>query len=82
MSLGTEAVVARIAGFRAGERVVIRYLLPDGTAADALGEVVRADASTCVVRTRRGEVAVPVPAAVAAKRVPPAPQRRSPPPAE
>ncbi len=67
-------VAARIAGFAPGERVVIRFLLPDGMATDALGEVVRLDAATCVVRTRRGDVPVPIAAAVAARRVPPPPR--------
>lgn|GEM_PF-3392237 len=66
----------RIAGFRVGERVVIRYLLRDGMATDALGEVVARDAAACTIATRRGTVAVPIGAAIAAKRVPPAPARR------
>lgn len=71
-------VAATIAGFVVGERVVIRTLLPDGMATDALGEVVARDAATCTVRTPRGDVAVPIAAAVAARRVPPPPTRRAP----
>ena len=63
---------ATIAGFAVGERVVIRYGLPDGMATDALGEVIALNAVTCTVRTKRGDVPVPIAAAIAAKRVPPA----------
>jgi hypothetical protein len=66
-------VTSVIAGFTIGERVVIRYGLPDGMATDALGEIVALDAVTCTVRTKRGDVAVPIAAAILAKRVPPKP---------
>ena len=69
-----------IAGFAVGERVVIRFLLPDGMATDALGEVTALDAATCTVLTKRGEVLVPIAAAIAAKRVPPAASRSPHPP--
>ena len=64
-----------IAGFAVGERVVIRFGLPDGMATDALGEVVALTATTCTVRTKRGDVPVPIVEAIAAKRVPPASTR-------
>ena len=67
-----------IAGFAVGERVVIRFVLPDGMATDALGEITALDAATCTVLTKRGEVPVPIAAAIAAKRVPPQPKRVSP----
>ena len=67
-----------IAGFAVGERVVIRFALPDGMTTDALGEVTALDAATCTVLTRRGGVPVPIAAAIAAKRVPPQPKRVSP----
>lgn len=66
-----------IGGFAIGDRVVIRFGLPDGMATDALGEVIALDAAACTVRTKRGDVAVPIAAAIAAKRVPPPPSPRS-----
>ena len=66
-----------IAGFADGQRVVIRFGLPDGTATDALGEVVALTTTTCTVRTKRGDVPVPIAAAIAAKRVPPRAERQS-----
>lgn len=69
----TPATVIR--GFAVGERVVIRFGLPDGMATDALGEVVALDAEHCTVRTKRGDVAVPIATTIAAKRVPPPPIR-------
>lgn len=60
-----------IAGFAVGERVVIRFLLPDDRATDALGEVLARDPRVCTIETIRGPVPVPIAAAIAAKRVPP-----------
>ncbi|MCG2624507.1 hypothetical protein LVY72_21695 [Arthrobacter sp. I2-34] len=56
-------------------RVVVRYRI-EGGLTDALGELVRAGPADCVVRTRRGEVSIPLDAVVAAKEVPPPPVRR------
>ena len=64
-----------IAGFAVGDRVVIRYGLPDGRATDALGDVVAITGLTCTVRTKRGDDPVPIAAAIAARRVPPGPRR-------
>ncbi|TNM59695.1 GNAT family N-acetyltransferase [Streptomyces sp. NP160] len=61
-----------------GRRVVVRHRLPDGSAADALGELVAADGERLVVATRRGEVVVARADVLAAKGVPPAPPRRRP----
>ncbi|PPK98815.1 acetyltransferase (GNAT) family protein [Kineococcus xinjiangensis] len=60
---------------RPGARVVVRHLLNDGSASDALGELLAADAQTLVVATRRGTVRVARSAVLAAKAVPPPPQR-------
>lgn len=59
-----------------GRRVVVRHRLPDGSASDALGELLAADEQRLVVLTRRGEVVVERDAVLAAKAVPPAPARR------
>ncbi|WP_206691147.1 GNAT family N-acetyltransferase [Quadrisphaera sp. INWT6] len=59
-----------------GRRVVVRHRLPDGSASDALGDLVAADEQRLVVATRRGEVVVQRTAVLAAKAVPPAPERR------
>jgi len=59
-----------------GRRVVVRHRLPDGSASDALGDLVAADEQRLVVATRRGEVEVQRSAVLAAKAVPPAPPRR------
>jgi len=59
-----------------GRRVVVRHRLPDGSASDALGDLVAADEQRLVVATRRGEVVVQRSAVLAAKGVPPAPPRR------
>ena len=61
-----------------GTRVVVRYRLHGDThkATDALGELVQVGESTCTVATRRGEVAIAIADIVAAKTVPPPPDRR------
>ncbi len=41
-----------------GRRVVVRYLLPDGQATDALGDLVSVTAEGVVVETRRGTVRI------------------------
>lgn len=64
--------------FAIGDRVVVRYRRPDGLATDALGELLSASATTLVVDGVRGVETIDVDAVIAAKRVPPAPERRSP----
>ncbi|WP_062076603.1 putative acetyltransferase [Demequina globuliformis] len=59
-----------------GARVVVRYLIPTGEATDALGELLSADDHTLVVDGVRGVVRIPVDSIVAAKPVPPRPERR------
>ena len=59
-----------------GARVVVRHRLPDGSAADALGELLAADEHALRVATRRGEVLVARADVLAAKAVPPPPVRR------
>jgi len=59
-----------------GARVVLRRRLPEGGSGDLLGELVRWDAEV-VVRDRDGRLhTVARPDVVAAKRVPPPPERR------
>lgn len=60
-----------------GTRVVVRYRLADGFT-DALGFLLACDGSNCTVRTRNADVDIPLSAVVAAKAVPPAPERRTP----
>ena len=66
---------------RVGQRVVVRHRLPDGSATDVVGELLRADpvAGLLVVAGRHGEVAVPVADVLAGKVVPPRPARPAPP---
>ena len=61
-----------------GHRVVVRRRLPDGLAGDLLGELLRWDDTTVVVRDRNGLVhEVARKDVLAAKRVPPPPTRRT-----
>lgn len=62
--------------FDVGDRVVVRYRLPDGQATDALGVLISATPTTLVVDGRRGEVSIEVDVVIAAKRVPAAPEPR------
>ncbi len=62
-------------GIPIGTRVVARYLLPDGSATDALGELRDRDAVSVVIETRRGLQRVGLATVVAAKAVPPPPPR-------
>jgi hypothetical protein len=55
--------------------VVIRYRI-DGGLTDALGYLVDSDDGGCTVRTRQADVVIPLELVVAAKEVPPAPERR------
>ena len=66
----------REAELRPGARVVVRHRLPDGSASDALGELVSATAAELEVATRRGPVRIARADVLAAKAVPPPPQRR------
>ncbi|MBT9254010.1 GNAT family N-acetyltransferase [Phycicoccus sp. MAQZ13P-2] len=65
-----------------GTRVVVRHRLPapdprtGATLTDVVGDLVLADAAHLLVRTRRGEVAVPRPSVTVVKEVPPRPSRR------
>jgi hypothetical protein len=56
--------------------VVVRYRIDGGGLTDALGHLVRTDGAGCTVRTRQADVVIPLQLVVAAKEVPPAPQRR------
>ncbi|GAA5028192.1 hypothetical protein ACFQRL_06200 [Microbacterium fluvii] len=69
-------MVNRIRLPEVGHRVVVRYLLPDGMATDALGELLSADAETVVVDGKRGIEHIPRETIVAAKEVPPPPAPR------
>lgn len=59
-----------------GDRVVVRYRLPSGQATDALGMLLSVDATTLVVDGKRGIETIDVCDVIAAKEVPPAPDRR------
>ncbi|HET7140730.1 MAG TPA: hypothetical protein VFI36_11265 [Arthrobacter sp.] len=59
-----------------GTRVVVRYRI-DGGLTDALGYLVATDDGGCTVRTRQADVVIPLDLVVAAKEVPPAPERRA-----
>ncbi|MDE0546039.1 hypothetical protein [Microbacterium sp. C7(2022)] len=61
-----------------GTRVVVRYILPDGRATDALGELLSANDSVLVVDGKRGIERIPRGAVIVAKVVPPPPAPRSP----
>lgn len=61
--------------FAVGDRVVVRYRLPDGRATDALGVLEAATETTLVVEGKRGRETIAVDAVIAAKRVPAAPVR-------
>ena len=69
-----------LAGASLGTRVVVRYRISAGLT-DALGDLVGMSDTECTVRTRRADVVIPLDLVVAAKPVPPAPQRRNPRPA-
>lgn len=64
-------------GLTPGMRVVVRYLVrPGGSATDALGVLLDRDEHSCTVETRRGPVTIELDMIVAAKQVPPPPERR------
>ncbi|MCS4276470.1 hypothetical protein M2390_001652 [Mycetocola sp. BIGb0189] len=60
-----------------GDRIVVRYRLPDGSATDALGWFLRADESAVAIATKRGMEVVAFATVIAAKQVPPPPEPRS-----
>ncbi|MEA2292236.1 MAG: hypothetical protein QOF17_1259 [Solirubrobacteraceae bacterium] len=55
---------------------MVRYRI-DGGLTDALGRLVATDDGDCTVRTRKADVVIPLELVVAAKAVPPAPERRA-----
>ena len=57
--------------------MVVRYRIKDGLT-DALGHLVGCDAGACTIRTRQADVVIRLSDVVAAKEVPPAPERRRP----
>jgi hypothetical protein len=78
-----ESVAAALPGW-VGRRVVVRHLLPDGRATDALGELTHVGPDTLVVRRDRvpdgapdAVVEVRLRDVVLAKPVPPPPPRRT-----
>ena len=62
---------------RIGDRVVVRYSLPDGRATDALGVLLGATETHFVVDGKRGIETIAVADVIAAKQVPPPPVRKS-----
>ncbi|MHA7241160.1 putative acetyltransferase [Arthrobacter sp. TMS1-12-1] len=68
---------ALLASLPLGTRVVVRHRIESGYT-DALGDLVAVDASTCTVRTRRGDDVVLFADITAARTVPPPPPRRAP----
>ena len=71
--------------FTIGDRVVVRYRLPDGRATDALGVLRQLDDVIAVIETKRGLETVVLADVLLAKTVPPAAvslrqRRQSPPP--
>ncbi|HEX2246121.1 MAG TPA: hypothetical protein VHH13_01015 [Arthrobacter sp.] len=64
-------------GAAPGTRVVVRYRIDDGVT-DALGYLIGLGPADCTVRTRRGDVVVPLDRVEAAKAVPPPPAPRAP----
>jgi hypothetical protein len=59
-----------------GTRVVVRYRI-EGGLTDALGHLITTDDGGCTIRTRQADVVIPLHLVVAAKAVPPAPERRA-----
>lgn len=59
-----------------GTRVVVRYLLDDGRATDALGWLHASDETHTVVATKRGLETIELSTVIAAKEVPPPPAPR------
>lgn len=67
---------ALLASLPLNTRVVVRRRLDDGFT-DSLGDLIAVDATTCTVRTRRGDDVVVLADVTAARPVPPAPPRRA-----
>jgi hypothetical protein len=63
-------------GIPIGTRVVVRHLLEDGRATDALGYLRARDAEHVVIETKRGLETVLLATVIAAKEVPPPPAPR------
>jgi hypothetical protein len=63
-------------GIPIGTRVVARYILPSGSATDALGYLRSRDADRVVIETKRGLDTVAFATVIAAKEVPPPPPQR------
>ena len=59
-----------------GQRVVVRYRLPEGRATDALGILLSATETHLVVDGKRDVETIAVADVIAAKPVPPAPAKR------
>lgn len=75
---GAPAPAGPVAAFLAlplGTRVVVRHRVGE-LATDALGVLLRRGATDCEIRTSKGDVTVRFADIVAAKQVPPPPQRR------
>ncbi|WP_394247706.1 putative acetyltransferase [Arthrobacter pityocampae] len=68
---------ALLASLPLATRVVVRRRIDTGFT-DSLGELVAIDATTCTVRTRRGDDVVLLADVTAARPVPPPPPRRAP----
>ena len=56
---------------------MVRYRIEDGLT-DALGHLLTCDGGACTIRTRKADVVIQLADVVAAKEVPPAPERRRP----
>ncbi|GAA4357625.1 GNAT family N-acetyltransferase [Angustibacter luteus] len=72
-------IVPRLGPEQVGQRVVVRRRIGNGRVADVLGELLSWDADgdgTARIRSRHGEVVVPLADVVAGKPVPPPPERR------
>jgi hypothetical protein len=78
VSLPDEVPARFLAAAAPGTRLVVRYRI-EGGLTDALGHLVACDAGACTIRTRQADVVIPLDLVVAAKEVPPAPERRRPP---
>ncbi|WP_311379600.1 hypothetical protein [Arthrobacter sp. ISL-48] len=77
MSLTTPSPREFLEAAAPGTRVVVRYRI-EGGLTDALGHLVGTADGDCTVRTRQADVVIPLALVVAAKEVPPAPERRRP----
>ena len=78
MSLTAPSPREFLAAAAPGTRVVVRYRIDGGGLTDALGYLAGTNDDDCTVRTRQADVVIPLGLVVAAKEVPPAPERRRP----